>query len=221
MTWRTRSLATTPRLSRHTFLIIDGHALHASWRGREIAWTGQLGWGLGSARRYKKQSHCADCSLNAGPQRGEDLPPAHREEVHAQLLNPPPASSERRVIRVPHGEWVCTGTAKPDRGGALKASPPRRAVKFRTALSTFLECEEARTSAKQVILLARRRVGMELIAASVGTSRTAAENHSRLLNNFFALLAEQVSSAQRSWRPKQLADSRRVDATSTEAAVLK
>jgi hypothetical protein len=62
---------------------------------------------------------------------------------------------------------------------------------------------------------------MELIAASVGTSRTAAENHSRLLNNFFALLAEQVSSAQRSWRPKQLADSRRVDATSTEAAVLK
>ena len=31
-------------LSRHTFLIIGGHGLHASWRGREIAWTRQLGW---------------------------------------------------------------------------------------------------------------------------------------------------------------------------------
>jgi hypothetical protein len=32
------------RLSARTFLTIDGHGLHASFRGREVAWTRTFGW---------------------------------------------------------------------------------------------------------------------------------------------------------------------------------
>ena len=35
------------KLTRRTFLIIDLCGLHASLRGREVAWTPEFGWVLG------------------------------------------------------------------------------------------------------------------------------------------------------------------------------
>jgi hypothetical protein len=32
------------RLTRRTFLVLDLCGLHASWRGREVAWTREFGW---------------------------------------------------------------------------------------------------------------------------------------------------------------------------------
>jgi hypothetical protein len=94
--------------------------------------------------------------------------------------------------------------------------------------------------AEQGILLVRRRAGMEWRDASVaraGHSQThsvrrrreraasvrlscSGEKSSRSRTISVRTLAEQVGSAQRGWRLKQLADFHRATATSTRTAFL-